>query len=74
MFTHPISFYFIQTGGRPGGSATAALFLKAFAEGCEGKDGQSPNLKWAHIDIAGSMEATRPSPYQEKGMTGRSVR
>ncbi|KAF8886432.1 leucine aminopeptidase [Gymnopilus junonius] len=63
-----------NTGGRPAGSITAALFLKPFAEGCEGKDGQEPTLKWAHIDIAGSMEATRPSPYQEKGMTGRPVR
>ncbi|KAF9528163.1 cytosol aminopeptidase family, catalytic domain-containing protein [Crepidotus variabilis] len=63
-----------NTGGRPAGASTAALFLKAFAEGCEGKDGKEPTLKWAHIDIAGSMEATRPTPYQEKGMTGRSVR
>ncbi|PPQ69986.1 hypothetical protein CVT26_013274 [Gymnopilus dilepis] len=63
-----------NTGGRPAGSATAALFLKPFAEGCEGKDGQEPTMKWAHIDIAGSMEATRPGPYQEKGMTGRPVR
>ena len=64
----------LQTGGRPAGSATAALFLKPFAEGCEGKNGQNPTLRWAHIDIAGSMEATRPLPYQEKGMTGRPVR
>lgn len=64
----------IQTGGRPAGSATAALFLKAFAEGCEGKDGQNPTLKWAHIDIAGTMEATRSGPYQEKGLSGRPVR
>jgi len=63
-----------NTGGRPAGSATAALFLKAFAEGCEGKDGQSPTLKWAHIDNAGSVEAARPTAYQEKGLTGRPVR
>jgi len=64
-----------NTGGRPAGSVTAALFLKAFAEGCEPKDDDTPApLKWAHIDIAGAMEATRPSPYQEKGMTGRPVR
>ena len=68
------NLHILQTGGRPAGSATAALFLKAFAEGCEGRNGQNPTLKWAHIDIAGSMEATRPSPYQEKGMTGRPVR
>jgi len=46
----------IQTGGRDGGSCTAALFLKPFAEGIEAKDGQEPAMKWAHLDIAGSME------------------
>lgn len=60
-----------NTGGRPAGSATAALFLKPFVNGLEGDE---PSIKWAHLDIAGSMEATRPSPYQEKGMTGRPVR
>lgn len=63
-----------QTGGRPGGSCTAALFLKAFVEGIEEKDGKPASLRWAHIDIAGTMEATRPSPYQYKGMTGRPAR
>jgi len=63
-----------NTGGRYGGSCTAALFLKPFAEGIEAKDGQKPAMQWAHLDIAGSMEATRPNPYQEKGMTGRPVR
>ncbi|KIM38237.1 hypothetical protein M413DRAFT_447983 [Hebeloma cylindrosporum] len=63
-----------NTGGRAGGSCTAALFLKPFAEGSEAKNGQMPAMKWAHLDIAGSMEATRPNPYQEKGMTGRPVR
>jgi hypothetical protein len=46
----------LKTGGRPGGSCTAALFLKAFAEGIESKDGQDARLNWAHIDIAGTME------------------
>ncbi|KXN86166.1 Cytosol aminopeptidase [Leucoagaricus sp. SymC.cos] len=63
-----------NTGGRPAGSITAALFLKAFAEGCEPKDDKPATLKWAHIDMAGAMEASRPGPYQEKGMTGRPVR
>ncbi|KAF8956466.1 leucine aminopeptidase [Flammula alnicola] len=63
-----------NTGGKPAGSCTAALFLKPFAEGIEAKDGEEPAMKWAHLDIAGSMEATWPSPYQEKGMTGRPVR
>ncbi|RDB19531.1 Cytosol aminopeptidase [Hypsizygus marmoreus] len=63
-----------NTGGRPAGSCTAALFLKPFANGIEAADGQEPALKWAHIDIAGVMDATRPTPYLEKGMTGRPVR
>jgi hypothetical protein len=45
-----------STGGKPGGSCTAALFLKAFVEGIDGKDGEEPSLEWAHIDIAGTME------------------
>ncbi|KAG1838192.1 hypothetical protein DFJ58DRAFT_814543 [Suillus subalutaceus] len=46
--------------GKPAGSCTAALFLKAFVDGIKAKDGQEPSF-------------TRP-PYQEKGMTGRPVR
>lgn len=63
-----------NTGGKPAGSCTAALFLKAFVDGIEAKDGQEPSVRWAHLDIAGTMEFTRPIPYQEKGMTGRPVR
>jgi aminopeptidase len=63
-----------QTGGKPGGCCTAALFLKHFVEGIEGKDGEEAPLRWAHIDIAGSMEHVRPTPYCEKGMSGRPVR
>ncbi|KAF7347209.1 Leucine aminopeptidase [Mycena venus] len=62
-----------NTGGKPGGSCTAALFLKAFVHGLEPTDGSEP-LAWAHIDIAGTMEATRPTAYLGKGMTGSSVR
>lgn len=46
----------MQTGGRDAGSCTAALFLKAFVEGIEAVDGKEAPLRWAHIDIAGSME------------------
>ncbi|KAG6824717.1 hypothetical protein H0H87_011207 [Tephrocybe sp. NHM501043] len=56
------------------GACTAALFLKPFVHGIEAEDGQEPALKWVHIDIAGSMEATRATPYLETGMTGRPVR
>ncbi|KAG9098172.1 hypothetical protein FRC06_006677 [Ceratobasidium sp. 370] len=64
-----------NTGGRPAGSCTAALFLKSFVSGIEAEDeGKEPAVRWAHVDIAGSMEATRGEVYQEKGMTGRPVR
>ncbi|KAJ7144822.1 cytosol aminopeptidase family, catalytic domain-containing protein [Mycena crocata] len=62
-----------NTGGKPAGSCTAALFLKAFVHGLEPEDGTAP-LAWAHIDIAGTMEATCPTPYLGRGMTGSSVR
>jgi leucyl aminopeptidase len=48
-----------NVGGRPGGSITAAMFLKRFA----GK------LRWAHLDIAGTAWKTG----QAKGATGRPV-
>jgi len=64
-----------NTGGRPAGSCTAALFLKSFVSGIEAKEeGEEPAVRWAHVDIAGSMEALRGEAYQEKGMTGRPVR
>ncbi|QRV90477.1 leucine aminopeptidase [Ceratobasidium sp. AG-Ba] len=64
-----------NTGGRPAGSCTAALFLKSFVNGIESEEeGKEPAVRWAHVDIAGSMEATRGGAYQEKGMTGRPVR
>ncbi|KAI0762205.1 leucine aminopeptidase [Fomes fomentarius] len=64
-----------NTGGKRAGSCTAALFLKAFVEGVDPAEGEEdPKIRWAHIDIAGSMEATRASAYQEVGMTGRPTR
>ncbi|KAI0001370.1 leucine aminopeptidase [Russula compacta] len=64
-----------NTGGRQAGSCTAALFLKSFVDGIEPKAGEDDApLRWAHIDIAGTMEVIRPTPYLEKGMTGRPVR
>jgi leucyl aminopeptidase len=54
-----------NTGGRPGGSITAAIFLKQFA-------GESP---WVHLDIAGvAWNGEKPRPYTPKGSTGAGVR
>ncbi|KAK0500947.1 hypothetical protein EDD18DRAFT_1146702 [Armillaria luteobubalina] len=53
-----------NTGGRPAGACTAALFLKAFVEGI---DGDEPSLKWAHIDIAGTMEVSALTGTLQEG-------
>ena len=55
---------FSNTGGRPAGSITAALFLKEF----------TGNLPWVHMDIAGTAWAEDAKPYQPKGATGVGVR
>jgi leucyl aminopeptidase len=55
---------FTNTGGRPGGSITAALFLKEFAG----------SVPWVHLDIAGTAWAEEARPYQPKGPTGVAVR
>ncbi|HET6970644.1 MAG TPA: leucyl aminopeptidase, partial [Phenylobacterium sp.] len=54
-----------NTGGRPGGSITAALFLQKFVAG----------LPWAHLDIA-STAWKKPSsvPTIPDGATGYGVR
>ncbi|MFZ5720057.1 MAG: leucyl aminopeptidase [Pseudomonadota bacterium] len=54
-----------NTGGRPGGSITAALFLKRFVN----------DLPWAHLDIA-STAWKKPSsvPTIPEGATGYGVR
>jgi leucyl aminopeptidase len=55
---------FTNTGGRPAGAITAALFIKEFV-------GDQP---WAHLDIAGTAWAEDARPYQQKGATGVAVR
>jgi leucyl aminopeptidase len=52
-----------NTGGRPGGAITAALFLRHFREG----------LPWAHLDIAGAARQERASALGPKGATGVGV-
>ena len=49
---------FTNTGGRPGGAITAALFLKEF----------TGDLPWVHMDIAGTAWAEEAKPYQPKGL------
>ena len=53
-----------NTGGRAGGTITAAMFLKEFI-------GDTP---WAHLDIAATAYLDKPMRYQPKNATGVGVR
>jgi leucyl aminopeptidase len=53
-----------NTGPRPGGSITAALFLKQFVK-------ETP---WVHLDIAGPVWTEKESGYHNAGATGFGVR
>jgi leucyl aminopeptidase len=53
-----------NTGPRPGGSITAALFLKQFVK----------DTSWAHLDIAGPVWADKDNGYNNTGATGFGVR
>jgi leucyl aminopeptidase len=55
---------FMNTGGRPAGSITAAMFLKEFTGG----------RPWVHMDIAGTAWADEARPYLPKGPSGVAVR
>ncbi len=54
----------VNIGGRPGGSITAACFLKEFVGDCS----------WAHLDIAGTAYGEGKLPYQRKGAAGFPTR
>ena len=54
-----------NSGGRPGGSITAAMFLKEFV---------NEDVPWAHLDIAGTAHTDRDTPLCPKGATGFGVR
>ena len=53
-----------NTGGRPAGSITAALFIGEFTDGVE----------WAHLDIAGTFLSERVAGPLVKGATGVPTR
>ncbi|MEN3339760.1 MAG: leucyl aminopeptidase [Acidobacteriota bacterium] len=54
----------MNSGGRPAGACTAAMFLKEFA-------GDGP---WAHLDVAGTAWADEAKPWMPKGASGVAVR
>jgi leucyl aminopeptidase len=53
-----------NVGPREAGSITAATFLQRFVE--EG-------VKWAHLDIAGTVWSDKPGALYDKGATGYGV-
>ncbi len=53
-----------NSGPRPGGSITAALFLKQFVK-------ETP---WAHLDVAGPVWTEKEGGYTNPGATGYAVR
>jgi leucyl aminopeptidase len=54
-----------NSGGRYGGSITAALFLREFV---------ADGIAWAHLDIAGPALVESDKPYRPAGGTGVMVR
>jgi leucyl aminopeptidase len=54
-----------NVGPREGGSITAAQFIKRFVD--EG-------VRWAHLDIAGTVWVSKPGVLWDKGATGFGVR
>ena len=54
-----------NTGPRPGGSITAALFLKEFVDA---------DIPWAHLDIAGTVWSDKGRGLDPAGATGYGVR
>jgi leucyl aminopeptidase len=53
-----------NTGARGGGASTAGIFLKEFVK----------DVKWAHIDIAGTAFLEKPQKEFISGSTGSGVR
>ncbi|GAA0731150.1 leucyl aminopeptidase [Sphingomonas japonica] len=54
-----------NVGPRGAGSITAAQFIQRFVE---------PDVRWAHLDIAGMVWADKPGTTWDKGATGYGVR
>ena len=54
-----------NTGPRPGGSITAALFLQDFV---------NKDIPWAHMDIAGTVWSDKGRGLDPAGATGFGVR
>ena len=53
-----------NTGSRQGGASIAGIFLKEYVK----------DVKWAHIDIAGTAFLEKPQGECGKGASGAGVR
>jgi leucyl aminopeptidase len=53
-----------NVGPREGGSITAAVFLQRYVDA---------GVKWAHLDVAGTVWSDKPSHLYDKGATGFGV-
>ncbi|WP_136440873.1 leucyl aminopeptidase [Pacificoceanicola onchidii] len=53
-----------NTGGRPAGASTAAVFLERFIE---------DDMPWIHLDIAGVAQVAKATTFAPKGATGWGV-
>ncbi|KAJ1728251.1 hypothetical protein LPJ61_004136 [Coemansia biformis] len=65
------------------GACTAAAFLRQFVHGPrlatpavlrDQNSDEEAQPRWAHLDIAGPMEASATTGYHQKGMSGRPTR
>jgi leucyl aminopeptidase len=54
----------VNSSAREGGACLAAIFLRRFAR----------DLRWAHLDIAGTAWAIAERPHEPRGATGYGVR
>jgi len=54
-----------NVGGRYAGAITGACFLKEFID---------DNVKWVHMDIAGTAWLEQDAPHMPKGATGVGIR
>lgn len=54
-----------NSGGREASCISGGMFLKQFVD---------DTVPWAHLDIAGTADTTKDSPYTPKGGTGFGVR
>ncbi|OMH85128.1 Cytosol aminopeptidase [Zancudomyces culisetae] len=71
------------SSGKGAGSASAAMFLKEFVGPVQKPEDYTETKgeavseripRWAHIDIAGTMDTDSNSGHQVRGMTGRPTR